>query len=343
MREGIAFLAFTDRGEALAEKLAKVLGGETARAGEGVSLGSWTEAAFREKTALVYVGAVGIAVRAIAPFVKHKAEDPAVLAVDETGRYVIPLLSGHLGGANALARELAAVTGGEAVITTATDLHGVFAVDLWAKKQNMAVRQPERIKTVSAKLLAGRTVLLDCRWTIRGAAPENVRVLQNGNTREEANSDTEGEEADVLVDYYDAAFTALQLVPHILHLGIGCRKGISEEALETGLDRFCRERSILPEAIRSAASIDLKSGEEGLLRFCGKHGWPIRFYTAEELGRAEGSFSGSDFVRSVAGVDNVCERAAVLKSGGKLRETKYAQDGVTFALAEEVASFDWSW
>ena len=142
MREGIAYLAFTDRGEALAEKLAAALGGEAVRAGKGVSLGSWTEAAFREKRALIYVGAVGIAVRAIAPHLKHKAEDPAVLAMDETGRYVIPLLSGHLGGANALAGELAAVTGGEAVITTATDLHGVFAVDLWAKRQNMTVRQP---------------------------------------------------------------------------------------------------------------------------------------------------------------------------------------------------------
>ena len=175
MREGIAFLAFTDRGEALAEKLAGVLGGETARAGRDLDLGTWTEAAFREKRALIYVGAVGIAVRAIAPFLRHKAEDPAVLAVDETGRYVIPLLSGHLGGANALARKLAAVTGGEAVITTATDLHGVFAVDLWAKKQNMTVRQPARIRSVSAKLLAGQMILLDCRWKIHGAEPENVR------------------------------------------------------------------------------------------------------------------------------------------------------------------------
>ena len=156
-------MAFTDRGEALAEKLAGELGGETARAGRDLDLGNWTEAAFREKRALVYVGAVGIAVRAIAPYLKHKAEDPAVLAVDETGRWVIPLLSGHLGGANALARELASLTGGEAVITTATDLHGVFAVDLWAKKQNMTVRQPARIKTVSAKLLAGQMILLDCR------------------------------------------------------------------------------------------------------------------------------------------------------------------------------------
>jgi cobalt-precorrin 5A hydrolase len=264
--------------------------------------------------------------------------------MDETGRYVIPLLSGHLGGANALAGELAAVTGGEAVITTATDLHGVFAVDLWAKRQNMTVRQPERIKTVSAKLLAGRMILLDCRWQIRGEVPENIRVLpQTAGIPEKASRDGLPSEADVSVDYYDTPSAALQLVPHILHLGIGCRKGTSAEALEAGLDHFCRERSILPEAIRSAASIDLKSGEEGLLRFCGKHGWPIRFYTAEELSRAEGNFSGSDFVRSVAGVDNVCERAAVLKSGGKLRETKYAQDGVTFALAEEEASFDWSW
>ena len=84
MREGIGFLAFTDRGEALAEKLAGILGGETARAGRDVILGTWTEAAFREKAALVYVGAVGIAVRAVAPYLKHKAEDPAVLAVDET-------------------------------------------------------------------------------------------------------------------------------------------------------------------------------------------------------------------------------------------------------------------
>ena len=343
MREGIAFLALTDRGEALAEKLAGVLGGETARAGRDLNLERWTEAAFREKTALVYVGAVGIAVRAIAPFVKHKAEDPAVLAVDETGRYVIPLLSGHLGGANALARELAAVIGGEAVITTATDLHGVFAVDLWAKKQNMAVRQPERIKTVSAKLLAGQTVLLDCRWTIRGALPENVRVLQDGEKREEGIPDTKSTDIDVLVDFRDAVCTGLQLVPRILHLGVGCRKGTGEEALETELEHFCRERNILPEAIRSAASIDLKHGEEGLLRFCREHDWPIRFYTAEELSRAEGSFSGSEFVRSVAGVDNVCERAAVLRSGGKLTETKYAQNGVTFALAEEQAYFDWSW
>ena len=80
-----------------------------------------------------------------------------------------------------------------------------------------------------------------------------------------------------------------------------------------------------------------------MLRFCRDHGWPIRFYTAEELRSAEGIFSCSEFVRTVTGVDNVCERAAVLASGGQLIKSKYAQDGVTFALAEETACFDWSW
>ena len=260
---------------------------------------------------------------------------------DETGHYVIPLLSGHLGGANALARELAAITGGEAVITTATDLHGVFAVDLWAKHQNMTVRQPERIKTVSAKLLAGRRIHLDCRWEIRGIhldcrweirgdRPENVRILPQSDAGQGGVlPKTENPETDVLVDYRDAECTALQLVPHVLHLGIGCRKGTMAETLEAGLERFCREKCILPEAIRSAASIDLKSGEEGLLRFCRDHGWPIRFYTAEELRSAEGIFSCSEFVRTVTGVDNVCERAAVLTASPlPLQKRQHALTGV---------------
>ena len=344
MREGLAYLSFTDRGQALAEKLSAALGGVTARAGGDLSIGTWTENAFRDRSALVFVGAAGIAVRAIAPFLRHKSEDPAVLSVDETGHYVIPLLSGHLGGANAMALKIAAITGGEAVITTATDLNGVFAVDLWAAHQNMKVRQLERIKMVSSKLLAGRKILLDCRWEIRGERPENVEInSEAGKKRNNKLYSTDMSKADVLVSYRSFESSSLQLIPRILTLGIGCRKGTGDEALEEGFERFCRERRILPEAIRSASSIDCKSGEEGLIHFCRSHGWPVRFYAAEELGRAEGCFTGSDFVRSAVGVDNVCERAAVLESGGTLAEKKYAGNGITFALAECETEFDWSW
>ena len=113
--------------------------------------------------------------------------------------------------------------------------------------------------------------------------------------------------------------------------------------MEQVFDRFCKERNILPQAIRAAASVSLKAEEEGLLRFCEWHDWPIHFFEAEELRSAEGDYSASAFVKAAVGVDNVCERAAVLESGGILIERKFARDGVTFALAEQKTRFDWSW
>lgn len=329
MKQGIAIVAFTDRGAECAAKLGAVLDGSVWRAGNGgVSLGVWTQEMFPAREALVFVGAAGIAVRAVAPYLKSKAEDPAVVVVDETGQFVIPLVSGHLGGANALARRIAALLDATPVITTATDLNRVFAVDLWAKEQGMTVLQPERIKQVSSRLLAGASVDISCPWPITGEQPEGI-VLGQGR--------------DVIVDVYAHAGTALQLVPHVLALGIGCRRGTSAEQIETVFRRFCDARGILPEAIRAAASIDRKQDEAGLLVFCEKHGWPVRFFTAEALAAAAGAFSASAFVMETVGVDNVCERSAVLCAGGTLLEKKYAAEGVTFALACTPPQLDWSY
>ena len=122
MKNGeIAYLAFTEKGRALAETLRAVLGGEVSCTRDGVSLQDWTARAFASCRALVFIGAAGIAVRAIAPYLHGKASDPAVVAVDECGYFAVSLLSGHLGGANALTREIARICGAEAVITTETD------------------------------------------------------------------------------------------------------------------------------------------------------------------------------------------------------------------------------
>ena len=127
-----AYLAFTDTGLALAKRLAAALPGSVARCGQdGTSLAEWTGVQFVQSDALIFVGAAGIAVRAIAPHCKSKTTDPAVVVVDECGRFAVPILSGHLGGANDLARTIAAVCGAVPVITTATDAHGIFAVDEW--------------------------------------------------------------------------------------------------------------------------------------------------------------------------------------------------------------------
>ena len=154
-----AYLAFTETGLALAKCLAGSLPGSVTRCGQNdISLAEWTSVQFVQSDALIFVGAVGIAVRAIAPHCKSKTTDPAVVVVDECGRFAVPILSGHLGGANDLARAIAAVCGAVPVLTTATDAHGIFAVDEWAKHQNCMVLEPERIKLVSGKLLAGQPV-----------------------------------------------------------------------------------------------------------------------------------------------------------------------------------------
>ena len=330
MADKIAIVSFTEKGTALGTRIQKALGGKLcdARREEGFSLADWTRQAFASCDALIFIGAAGIAVRAIAPHVHSKAADPAVLCVDESGRFVIPLLSGHLGGANALARRLAVLTEGTAVITTATDLNGVFAVDLWAKKQGMTVLQPERIKRVSSKILAGETVRIQSPWPIACEAPQLVQL---------------GEPCDAAVDFRPRDDEALQLVPRLLILGIGCRRCITAEQMEAQFVCFCRERHVLPQAIAGAASIDRKQDEAGLLAFCERRGLPLRFFSAEALRAAEGSFSASDFVENTVGVDNVCERSAVLAADGALIEKKYAAGGVTFALAAGTPDWDWSW
>lgn len=326
-----AYLAFTEKGMALAHRLARALPGSVSRCGAGgVRLAEWTSTQFAQADALIFVGAVGIAVRAIAPHCKSKATDPAVVVLDECGRFAVPLLSGHLGGANALARALAEACGAIPVITTATDANGVFAVDEWAKAQGCAVLEPERIKLVSGALLAGHTVRLASDWPVQGTPPAGVDPARTPA------------EADFALTLSPAG-DALHLVPRIGVLGIGCRRGTCAEQLEAAFADFCARHSLAPACITAVASIDLKADEAGLLAFCRAHGWPITFYSAEQLRALPGPFTPSPFVQSVTGVDNVCERAAVLASGGCIRIPKQAGGGVTFALALCPYAPDWRW
>lgn len=327
MMKRIAYISFTERGKKLAEKLCAGTGGTTEDArSEGFSLPAWTEQVFTSSEALIFVGAAGICVRAVAPFLKNKTEDPAVICLDEAGQFVIPLLSGHLGGANALAQEIAHLCGGTPVITTATDVNHLFAVDLWAKQQQLQVINPQCIKAVSSKILAGEEITVSCSWPVAGEPPELVALGSTG---------------DAAVTFHRVSEDVLTLVPHTAVLGVGCRKGITEEQLEDVFQLFCDKRGFYPEAICAVSTIDRKSRESGLRAFCKTHGWPLRCFSTEELDALPGEYSASDFVRQTVGVDNVCERSSVLASGGSLIENKFACGGVTFALAAPVPVLDW--
>lgn len=277
---------------------------------------------FASSELLVFVGSCGIAVRKIAPFVHDKRTDPAVICVDELGTFVIPLLSGHIGGANAFARKLADSLHATPVITTATDINRKFSVDTWATENGCTISSMKLAKAVSAAILE-RDIPLKSDFSVTGSLPNGVIFGETGN-----------------LGIYLTATNAepfentLRLIPKVLHLGIGCRRGTEKEAIERAVTQVFKENGLDFRAVQSAASIDLKKDEEGLLSFCEEQNIPIRFYTAEELEALPGEFTPSPFVRKVTGVDNVCERAALI-GADHLIVKKTACHGVTVAVATE--------
>lgn len=331
----LVLTAFTRRGMELADRLAGCLDreGHVCRLAAPVrlaaelprwegyeSLGLWTGAQFGAAEGLIFVGACGIAVRAIAPYVKDKLTDPAVVSIDEAGRFAVPLLSGHVGGANALALRVAELAGGQAAISTATDVNGLFAVDVWAARRGMSIASRELAKEVSAALLEGRPV---------GFASDFGHPCPRG-------LEGKGSELGVWVTdrQGEGPFPrTLRLVPKSLILGIGCRRGTQTGAIEDAVGEALA--GLDPAAVAAVATIDLKQNEAGLLAFCRQRGWSLRVYSAGELAGAEGNFTPSSFVASVTGVDNVCERAAVL-GGGALIVPKRAKNGVTTAVARRL-------
>lgn len=293
------------------------------------SLGEWTRNQFLEKDGIVFIGAMGIAVRSIAPCLKGKAVDPAVVVLDDEGKFSISVLSGHLGGANELTERAARITGGQAVITTSTDIHGKFAADLFAKRLGLAITELNKVKKVSAAVLRGETVGFFSDFPTEGKLPEEL---------------CSGTEADIslfitLTDLPEEGKKdhLLRLVPKILVLGIGCRKGTPVTAIRNGVSRVLKEHNLSPLAIAACASIDLKKEEEGICAFAADTGVPFYTYPAEVLAGIEGEFTPSPFVKQITGVDNVCERAAICcvkeLGGGKLIVKKEAAAGVTVAAA----------
>ncbi|MFA6807828.1 MAG: cobalamin biosynthesis protein, partial [Eubacteriales bacterium] len=257
---------------------------------------------FNSCSLIVFIGACGIAVRAIAPYVQDKQADPAIICIDVKGTYVIPLLSGHIGGANNLSQLLAERIGAKSVITTATDLQGVFAVDQWAVKENLYISNIKEAKKISSLLLEGQSVGLNSDFEIEGNMPSQILLDENYETG-----------IYISLDENNKPYQAtLNLVPRIVYLGLGSRKGISMETVEELFLEVIEKENISIKSIVGAATIDLKSSEQGLIEFAGKHNFPLTFFSAQELGSVSGEFTESSFVRKITGVDNVCERAAVL-------------------------------
>lgn len=341
----VSIISFTQQGMLLSQRVEAALRGEVQvrfytkcgaykndRIYVPSSVRDWAGERIRERNGLLFIGACGIAVRAAAPFLTDKLHDVPILVMDEKGRYVIPILSGHIGGANELAEQIGLKTGAEPVITTATDLHQAFAVDLFAKKNGFSIVNKEGIAKVSSKILAGKEV------TMSVESGHEIKIGKNGlplGVRLVPYPPKQS--VDIVVTSENSVFdTWILLKPQEYVLGIGCKKGKSVREIDTFISKKLTLLGISTLQIFALASISQKAREQGILEWCQKEGIPFLTYSAEELQKEKGIFTESSFVRDQVGVGNVCERAALKasKEGGKLILPKEAENGMTIAVAQ---------
>lgn len=288
--ESIFALCFTPQGERLSEKICAVFGAEcqaeffclSAFGSSHAPSSDFVKEAFDSahsgrKTLLVFVGAMGISVRSVAPFILKKTCDPAVLCVDDSGKFVIPILSCHIGGANRAASFLSEKLGAQAVVTTSTDVNGKWAYDSWCVAHGKKIVRPEIIKKISGRVLRGEK---------------------------------------------------------IFSVGIGCKKGVGFDVLESFVQNVFSENNLDFNLIKSISSIDIKKNEDAIIAFSEKYKIPAFFYSAEKLNGLPGKFSSSDFVLGTVGVDCVCERAAMASAMfSELLLGKHSGKGVTVSVA----------
>jgi precorrin-4 C11-methyltransferase len=309
---------------------------------------------FRRSEQMVFFLAAGAVTRLIAPCLDSKENDPGVLVVDEAARFVIPLLSGHEGGANAFARTVAGCLGAVPVITTASDVVGGLSLDVLADIQGWMPEPRERLKTVSRALVDGEAVAIVQEVGCTGGWLDDVELPANVKFSRSAGSTVKGVEpfayrlwiTDRLVKDLtaDEEQRTLWFRPKSLVLGVGCERGVSAEALDDGLDQFLSKHQFARNSIATLATVDLKADEEGMLELGRRHGWQTVFFCPDELAAISETPNPSPIVDRCIGTPGVAEPAALLASGARqllvekeVVSSKLSPKRMTFALARLVS------
>lgn len=293
---------------------------------------------FRQFEGLLCLMATGIVARILAPHLRGKDVDPAVVVMDEAGRFAISLLSGHLGGANRLAAAAARATGGEAVITTATDVNGLPAWDDIAGQQKLAIEPLASVRTLNALLLEGKPIgLVDRKKRV---APHFAEVATVHLLKAFSDPRMASMAGRVLVTHrhvpdIERHGPLLLLHPKDLVIGIGCNRGTSEEEIAAEVDAVLLEAFLSPASIGLLASVEAKSDEAGLLSYAGSRNLPIEFHSAARLNAAPLTSAPSLHALRAVGTRGVCEPAALLSAGAaRLLVPKQKRGNVTVAVAE---------
>lgn len=329
----IAIVPVSIESRKIARKLQKALSGETKLLARGE-----VKDTFHEFDAFIFVSALGICVRTIAPVIKDKYTDPAVVCVDSTGKNVIAVLSGHKGGANQLTKEVAAVLGANPVITTQSDNQGLWALDTFEEQFDWVVAEEKvDVNAVIFQFVNKRPVALYMDIRDRGTdylentLPPHVTIVKDVET-----STLKPFRALIVVSpfrvYPDMDIPCVHFIPKVITYGIGLahQAGPALEVM-SDIDEVVEAHGMFNLA-REYCTIDVKA-DEPVIKLLQTDPYPVRFFTAEELAKVEVP-TPSEVVSKHVGTPSVCEAAAILGSNyGKLLLTKQKGKNFTVAVA----------
>ncbi|ERI91114.1 CbiG protein [Clostridiales bacterium oral taxon 876 str. F0540] len=316
----IAVISFNSKGNSIAQVIKESINADLFAKDQikGFNLKEIAKALMENYNALIFIASTGIAVRAVAPYLRSKAEDPAVLVIDVFGKHVISLLSGHLGGANELAIEIAELIKAEPIITTATDGMGIEAPDMIAKRNNLVIENPKTAKDISALLVDGRKVAF--------IDEENKIKAPKGYS-----DDLEAYKGLVYVTNKD--IKTLYLIRKNIVLGIGCKKNYSPEKMKKTVLKALKNYNLDYRSVKAVVTIEIKKEEQAIVELAQNLKAEFKIFTIDDIKKVEHKYKGSDFVEKNVGVRAVCEPCVELY-GARLITEKLNCEGMTLCIGE---------
>lgn len=329
----LACLSFTDKGRLLGERLlaldvdnyemehipnSQVQGGI-----KGFLESSWTE-----YDGFIFISATGIAVRMCQPYIESKAKDPAIVVIDDEGRFSISLLSGHLGGANELAKSIGEYLSAIPVITTASDNRGIDSIDMFAKDNDYYIEDLSTVTRIASMMVNNKRV---------GIYTEDEKLINYPNLIkvDDLNNIEQLVEGIIVVSSMkdigpiDIPYTILR--PRNINIGIGCRKGKEVEIVIEAIGLALKNSNLSNKSIESMGTVEIKKDEAGIIKAAEHYNCPLKIFTIEEIQPIEDMFQKSQFVKDTIGVYSVSEPCAYLL-GGKPILRKFIHKGVTISI-----------
>lgn len=323
-------ISFSKDGKDLGEKLARLISGNHINSKDfDGSIKNYIEENWRNLDFIIFISSTGIAVRYIKDAIISKDIDPGVLVIDDLGKNVISLLSGHLGGANEFTREIAEKLNSNPVITTATDNRNIEAVDVYAKKNNLEIERLKDIKSISTLMIEDKKIGFYSDIDISRIDYKNLVEIEDLENLKEISGIIII--TNKIVDL--PKIPSIILRPKNLVIGIGCRRGKEKEKIVAAIKEDFKKLNLSEKSINEIGTIEIKKDEIGIIETAKNYDVNLKIFTVDEISTVEDKFEKSDFVKKTVGVYNVSEPVAYLL-GGEIIQGKAKHDGITISIGE---------